>query len=614
MSEPTDGDVSPEDIPPGGTESGTQPDASPVEAAPDSGRSVMPWLIALALVAAGVAAVIAFVATGLRMRAHATVGGVDVSGLTPETAEAKVDAALRPHANDLIVLTHAGRDFPIYPAGAGLTVDVEQSVRQAGGFHSLNPVRFARLFFGRTSVPLVVSADEDRLASAIRPISAVVDTPAVEPLVTFNGTTPKVRAPQPGVVIDQEGTIDAIREAYLREDRVPLRVRKSQPVVGQRGLNAAMRQIVEPALSGPVTVKIGDQSAELPVSAYAPALSVRVVGVALRPHLDVNLLAKPLTDATTGIAETAVDATVTIKNGKPVVVPDKPGVGLQPHEMAQKLIPAILAKGAARSVTVESKIARANFTTEDAKALNIKEKISEFVTYFHYARYRNHNQSRAAELVNGTILKPGDTFSLNDTLGERSAENGFVKGIVIGDTGVFTENFGGGVSQVATTVYNAAFFAGLEDLEHHPHTFYIPRYPVGREATVWYGVLDLRFRNTLANGILIRAWVVKGTPTKRGEMHVQMWGTKEWDIDSKISKKFNEREPGIRYDPSEECIAQQPSEGFEVDVTRTFRRPGSTDVVKTDQSRASYVPGDEVICEEPPAPATPAPVAPQPWA
>lgn len=566
--------------------------------------SVLLWALGI-VGAVAVAALIGFIATGLRMPAHATVGGVDVSGLSPEAAKAKVDQALRPRASDLITVAHGSQEFPIFPSGAGLSVNVEQSVEQAGGQPSLNPVRFARLFVGQVTVPLVVSADEERLGSAISSIAAVVDKPAVEPLITFEGTTPKVRPPEDGQVVDQAAAADRIRAAYLIKDRVELPIRRSAPTVGQRGLNAAMKQIVEPAISGPVTVRIGDQSVELPVSAYAPALSVRVVGVALRPHLDVNQLAQPLTDATTGIAQTAVDATVAIRNGKPVVVPAKPGVGLQPAEMAVKLVPAILAKGARRSVTVESKIVQPNFTTEEAKALNITEKISDFVSYFHYAPYRNHNQSRAAELVNGTLLKPGETFSMNDTVGERSEDNGFVRGIVIGDGGVFAENWGGGVSQVATTVYNAAFFAGLEDVEHHPHTFYLPRYPEGREATLWYGNLDLRFRNTLASGVLIRSWVVKGSPTRRGEMHVQMWGTTEWDVSSKLSDRYNVREPRTRYDPSEECVRQQPSEGFDVDVTREFRRPGSDVVEKTDQTHVSYIAGDEVICDDPPGPPTP---------
>jgi vancomycin resistance protein YoaR len=278
--------------------------------------------------------------------------------------------------------------------------------------------------------------------------------------------------------------------------------------------------------------------------------------------------------------------------------------------MAVKLIPAITQKGAARSVTVDSKVVPPTFTTSDVEALNIKEKISEFVTYFPYARYRNINQSRAASLINGTILKPGDTFSLNDTVGERGPDNGFVKGIVIGDGATFVEQYGGAVSQVATTVYNAAFFAGLEDVEHHPHTFYIGRYPLGREATVWWGKLDLRFKNTLDNGVLIRAWVVKGSDTKRGEMHVEMWGTKEWNVSSSISDRYNEREPGKRYNDTDECIEQDPMEGFDLDVTRIFRRLDSSEIEKTDVTHVSYVPSDEILCEAPPTP-TPAPVVPR---
>ncbi len=130
--------------------------------------------------------------------------------------------------------------------------------------------------------------------------------------------------------------------------------------------------------------------------------------------------------------------------------------------------------------------------------------MSTFTTNFPHADYRNVNLGRAAELISGTVLKPGETFSLNDTVGERTAENGFTKGFIISN-GIFKEDFGGGVSQMATTLFNTMFFAGLEDVEHKPHSFYIDRYPVGREATVVWGALDLKFKNDTDHGILIDA-------------------------------------------------------------------------------------------------------------
>ena len=242
-----------------------------------------------------------------------------------------------------------------------------------------------------------------------------------------------------------------------------------------------------------------------------------------------------------------------IKNGKPVVVPGKEGVGLQPKEMAVKLVPAITETGDARSVEIEAEVVDPEFTTADAKKLKIKERISSFSTYFPYAEYRNINQGRAAELIDGTILKPGETFSMNDTVGERTAANGFTMGTVISG-GVFREELGGGVSQVATTTYNAGFFAGMDDVEHHPHAFYIDRYPMGREATLYYGNLDLRFRNPTKYGVLIRAYVNRSTPSRQGEMHVELWSTKVWNIKAGLSSKRNFREPGKQYDDTERCV------------------------------------------------------------
>ena len=94
------------------------------------------------------------------------------------------------------------------------------------------------------------------------------------------------------------------------------------------------------------------------------------------------------------------------------------------------------------------------------RKLGIPEEVSEFTTYYPHADYRNVNIGRAAELIDGTVLEPGETFSLNDTVGERTRANGFTEGFVISD-GVFAEELGGGVCQVATTTFNAAFFAGL---------------------------------------------------------------------------------------------------------------------------------------------------------
>ncbi len=403
------------------------------------------------------------------------------------------------------MLEHEGKQFTVDPKTAGLTFDLDRSIDDAGGNHSFDPRKMVGLVFGTHEFDPAVDADEDSLGGIVSAIATTVDVEVVEAQITFPKSKPTPREPKAGLVVRKADTVRAVIDGYLVA-RGPIDVPTAvvEPAVDADGLDEAMTEIAEPAVSGPVVIRVGEKKVNLPVSAYAPALVVRVKDDKLQPDIDPEKLAKPLTDSTTGIGKKAVDATVKVENGKAVVVPGKEGVGLQPKEMAVKLVPAITETGDARSVEIEAKVVDPEFTTEDAKKLKIKEKISSFSTFFPYAEYRNVNQGRAAELIDGTILEPGETFSLNDTVGERTVANGFTKGTVI-NGGVFREELGGGVSQVATTTYNAGFFGGMDDVEHHPHAFYIDRYPMGREATVYYGNLDMRFRNPTDYGVLIRA-------------------------------------------------------------------------------------------------------------
>ena len=551
-----------------------------------------------ALLVLGVLYIVGFIMTGLRMPANATIGGVEVSGMSPSSARAAVDRELSPRVGEDVVLAHEGKEFTVDPEAAGLTFDLDQSIDDAGGNHSPDPRKMLALVFGTHATAPAVDADDKELTGIVRSIATSIDREVVEAQITFPKSKPTARQPKAGLVVRKADTVRTVIGAYLVA-RGPVDVPTAvvEPTVDANGLEEAMKTIGEPAVSGPVVIRVGEKRVNLPVSAYAPALVVLVKDNELKPEIDPEKLAKPLTNSTTGIGKKAVDATVKIKNGKPVVVPGKEGVGLQPEEMAEKLVPAITETGDARSVEIDAEVVDPEFTTADAKKLNIKERVSQFTTYFPYAEYRNINQGRAAQLIDGTIIEPGETFSMNDTVGERTAANGFTKGTIISG-GVFREELGGGVSQVATTTYNAAFFAGMDDVEHHPHAFYLDRYPMGREATLYYGSLDLRFKNSTKHGVLINAWVNRSTPGRQGQMHVEMWSTKVWKIKAGLSSKRNFRDPGKQYDKSKRCVPQPPIEGFDVDVFRTFMRGG--EVVKREKDTAVYQAADHVICGKKP--------------
>ena len=148
---------------------------------------------------------------------------------------------------------------------------------------------------------------------------------------------------------------------------------------------------------------------------------------------------------------------------------------------------------------------------------------------------------------------------------------------------------------MATTLFNAMFFAGLEDVEHKPHSFYISRYPEGREATVNYPTVDLKFRNDSPYGVLMETWVADG------QVHARFWSTKVWDeIQAGKSERSNYRTPTTIYDPSPECVSQAAQSGFDVTVTRTFVRAGVAE--RTEEFNTRYIAEDRVICAAQPAP------------
>ena len=137
------------------------------------------------------------------------------------------------------------------------------------------------------------------------------------------------------------------------------------------------------------------------------------------------------------------------------------------------------------------------------------------------------------------------------------------------------------------------FFAGLEDIYHKPHSFYISRYPEGREATVNWPSLDLKWKNDSPYAVLVQAWV-------DDQVHVSFWSTKVWDIESKKSGRSNFRTPETIHDDSPGCVAQEANGGFDVSVQRIFKKNGAT--VKTETVRTTYIAEDKVICGPKPEP------------
>ena len=232
------------------------------------------------------------------------------------------------------------------------------------------------------------------------------------------------------------------------------------------------------------------------------------------------------------------------------MTPSQDGRGVDYDATLKDLLAVLTKTGDERKITAVYAAQPAKLTTEQLNGLGIIGVIGEFTTGG-FAQDSGRNIKRAAEVINGMIVKPGETFSLNGATEPRDAAHGYVEAGIISD-GHASRGVGGGVSQVATTLYNAAYFAGMTDVTHKPHSFYISRYPPGREATVFEGAIDLKFSNDSPTGVIIQtAW----TPTS---LTVRLYGTKRYDVTSATGPRTNPTEPTKVDIPAGAALLAQP--------------------------------------------------------
>ena len=528
------------------------------------------------------------------------VADVQVGGRTLVEAAAALRAGLAPRAEAPIVIDVDGKKVSATPAELGLGVDYIGSVREAGAGRSWDPSWLWNYYTGGQELGPLVTVAEMTMTDYLTGLAQSVGTPARDGRVRFQGTRVRVDQAKVGRSIDPAQAREAIVAAYLTDDPTAVVERvASTPDIDDADVRAAVNDIANPAVSAPVTLVFGDSRVRLQPRDFVAALSLRPRNGALRLDVEQETLLGLVRQVVAADGGAPQDATVALVDGQPKVIPSKPGVSFEPAEVTAAFTAALTRPEGEREAAVTAEVEEPAFTTKDARALKIKEQVSTFTTNFPYAEYRNTNIGRAMELINGTLLKPGETFSLNDTVGERTPENGFVKGFIIED-GIFKEDYGGGVSQSATTTFNAAFFAGLEDVEHKTHSFYIDRYPVGREATVAWPTVDLKFTNNTPYGILIQAGITPSSAAAQGSATVTMWSTKYWEITTSESARYNLTEPKTRVLHTEDCYPNTGYGGFDIDVTRHFHLPSDPTQDHDEVMHTTYTPSDTVICEPPP--------------
>ncbi len=510
---------------------------------------------------------------------NVTVAGKDVSGLDRAELAGVITELAGSYRGQPLQVDAPGGGFTIDPAEIGLavneraTIDAVLDVGRSGD--PVNRISEWVTSFLHDREPAVVLA-VDR--AAVYRVVAERDKnrqpptePKVKPekgrLVTVDGV--------PGLGVDPASVLDALSQAGANGAPVKVAVERG-PVPPRFDVVDAARLVSagEAATEAPLAVTVDGQPGEVPGTKLRSWLRSVSDDTGIRLAVDTVKATDELARLLPDLGTPAVETSFTVVDNAPQIIPGTPGKACCAPDAGAQIDAALKARLAGRAagepVALPDRPREPKFTVEEATALGVKEVVGTFTTNHAPNQPRVVNIHLIADLVRGQLIQPGTTFSVNDFVGKRTEEKGFVVDHVIED-GKFTESVGGGISQFATTTFNAAFFAGLEFPEYQSHSLYISRYPFGREATLSFPHPDLKIRNPSPYGVLI--W-----PTYTGRsITVTLFSTK-WVEATQTNQTRAQRGPCTR---------------VRTERTRLYLADGTT---KVDSVQALYRPAEGVKC------------------
>lgn len=551
----------------------------------------MALVVLLALGAAGGAVAL----TAPEVARGTTVLGIDIGGRSRVEA---VDALRRGLGTRLTApfgVRIGESTGTIDPSAVGLSLDADATVARAADD---GPDPF-RALLGTREIGPVVAIDPVRLDAALQKLEGAKTQGLVRPAIRYEGLEPQPVYPTAGTGLDPARSASSVGEQWLRTDVVTVPIVPVEPGTDRAELDTLVADLAAPAVADPVTVTTPEGEFEIPPAAVAASLLMESdPGGTILPRVDPAALRTALAEELTEVEEPGEDAEIVVTGGAPTVEPHVDGSAVDIAKLAADLLP-VLSRADDRTVAAVLVPTPPKLTTEAATALGVTEKVSSFTTRFTGGQDRNINITLVADDVDGALVLPGENFSLNDFTGERTRSDGYVEAPVIRD-GKIKNEVGGGISQFATTLFNAYYYAGLEDVFHRPHGYWISRYPPVVEATVYYPSLDLEFRNDSEHGILI------DTSYTDSSITVTLWGTKRYDVKTEYGPKTDETQPETVYLVDEEdCNPTSGIPGFAQTAYRVFYQGGNE--VKRERLFWRYNAEPRFICGPDPAAATGAP-------
>lgn len=595
------------------------------------------WLkgVAIGIVAAVILGVLlvaidVFASLG-RVHPGVRVGEARVGAMTPAAAASKIDETFGPRLADPVAVTFEDEVWQTDAEKLSVVLDSEALVAEAmeyGRTGSLGARIMTRtkLWFRPTTVPMTVEADGEALETFLDGVAAAVEREPQDARISIEGTDATIVPAVLGIGVRDADVRAAVLQAFAATDRdVEVPVDFIAVRVTDKDAEGALAE-VRTMLAGPVTVTDDSKKWEFSAAEVAKWIAFETKPVttsAVEPTADVTAGAPDDAAPVNGAApETAerwvlsayisadeasatvlarvgevevppVDARFQVSGGHVSIVPSRDGVGADVEALATEMKRVLLTEET-RTVKLRTGRIEPELTTERAKQMGIKERIATFTTnYSSGNRPRISNIHTLADALDGSLIAPGETFSVNERVGPRTAAKGYQEApAIVG--GRLVPSLGGGICQVVTTLFNTVFESGLPVVERRNHSYYISSYPKGRDATVAWGGVDFKFKNDTDN------WVLIATGYSNSSVTISLYGTDPGYSVTGITGDFTDIKPfSVKEIPDDtlpsgvRVVEDAGVDGRRIVVKRTVEKGGT--VVREDSFTSNYVPKQQAV-------------------
>jgi vancomycin resistance protein YoaR len=483
-----------------------------------SARKAVALMIPLVIVAAAVLTwvVDTRIHTDLVAR-NVVLDGRAIGGFGQEDLEARVRHLSSTYPDTPVEIHSGDRTLETTVGELGAEVDQDATVAAALDIGQ-DPVAWAQRFREDDVAPVIVTLRDNPVSQTLQTLEGSARNSPIEPLIQHSGFGFAVVPGEPGHGIPATAVIDQVMAgAVTGEDPIVVDAESTDiPPRFDDGEAEALAEEANAMTESGITINAGGGSAHVDPETLGPWVTSRPGRNALQLVLDREQVGEDLPGLLPEVGDPPAAASFTVSNGRPRIVSGQAGTGCCAPGSARQVIAAL--RNGDESVDLELTRIRPERDAEWARSLGIVEEISlpdvdpctayaadgcRSSTHHDCCETRVTNIHRMADIVRGYVIPPnGGHFSINEVVGPRTVENGFVTAGAI-ENGEHVESVGGGVSQFATTTFNAAFFAGLDIPNYQMHTEHLSRYPYGRESTVSYPEPEFRVVNNSPYGVLM---------------------------------------------------------------------------------------------------------------